>query len=58
MEEAAVLGKRIGILASGKMKCLGTPLFLIDKFGKYLSVNVIKKPGNDQDSNIINFFSN
>lgn len=56
MEEAAVLGKRIGILSSGKMKCLGTPLFLIDKFGKYLSVNVIKKPGSNQDSNIINFF--
>lgn len=56
MEEAAVLGKRIGILASGKMKCSGTPLFLIDKFGKYLSVNVIKRDGNNNDSNIINFF--
>ncbi len=56
MEEAAVLGKRIGILSAGKMKCLGTPLFLIDKFGKYLSVNVIKQPGNDNDETIINFF--
>lgn len=56
MEEAAVLGKRIGILSAGKMKCLGTPLFLIDKFGKYLSVNVIKQPGNNNDENIIKFF--
>lgn len=57
MEEAAVLGKRIGILSSGKMKCLGTPLFLIDKFGKYLSVNVIKSQvNNNQDKEIIKFF--
>ncbi len=56
MEEAAVLGKRIGILSAGKMKCLGTPLFLIDKFGKYLSVNVIKQPGNMNDDTIIKFF--
>lgn len=56
MEEAAVLGKRIGILSAGKMKCLGTPLFLIDKFGKYLSVNIIKQPGNNNDENIIKFF--
>jgi len=56
MEEAAVLGKRIGILSNGKMKCLGTPLFLIDKFGKYISVNVIKQPGNNDDESIIRFF--
>lgn len=38
------------------MKCLGTPLFLIDKFGKYLSVNVIKKNGNSNNDIIIQFF--
>ena len=27
MEEASVLGKRIGIINLGRMKCLGTPLF-------------------------------
>ena len=27
MEEASVLGKRIGIINAGKMKCLGSPLF-------------------------------
>ena len=32
MEEASVLGKRIGIINLGKMKCIGTPLFLIEKF--------------------------
>ena len=30
MEEASVLGKRIGIINAGKMKCIGTPLFLIE----------------------------
>ena len=29
MEEASVLGKRIGIINGGKMKCIGTPLFLM-----------------------------
>ena len=56
MEEAAVLGKRIGILSGGQMKCVGTPLFLIDKFGKYISINVIKNPNVKQDAEIINFF--
>ena len=37
MEEASVLGKRIGIINEGRMKCIGSPLFLIEKFGKYMS---------------------
>ena len=40
MEEASVLGKRIGIINGGKMKCIGSPLFLIEKYGKYMSLNV------------------
>ena len=40
MEEASVLGNRIGIMAEGVLKCIGTPLFLIEKYGKYLSINV------------------
>lgn len=42
MEEASVLGKRIGILSGGELKCVGTPLFLIDRFGKNISLNLIK----------------
>lgn len=42
MEEASVLGKRIGILSGGKMKCTGTPLFLINKFGKNISLTLVK----------------
>ena len=55
MEEASVLGNRIGIMAEGVLKCIGTPLFLIEKYGKYLSVNVYKeKNANNED--IINYF--
>ena len=55
MEEASVLGNRIGIMAEGVLKCIGTPLFLIEKYGKYLSINIYKEP--DANNNeIINFF--
>ena len=35
MEEADVLGDRIAIMAKGKVKCYGSPLFLKRKFGNY-----------------------
>jgi len=54
MEEAAVLGNRIGIMSNGKLKCSGNALFLIDKFGKYISLNIFKKE-KAVDDNIINF---
>ena len=55
MEEASVLGNRIGIMAEGVLKCIGTPLFLIEKYGKYLSINIHKEKDADNDK-IINFF--
>ena len=56
MEEASVLGNRIGIINNGKMKCIGTPLFLIEKFGKYMSINIYKEEGaiNEDIINYIN----
>ena len=56
MEEASVLGKRIGIINLGQMKCIGTPLFLIEKFGKYMNITVSKEEGasNDEITNFIN----
>jgi len=39
MEEAAVLGNRVGIISDGELKCSGTSLFLIEKFGKYFNLN-------------------
>ena len=49
MEEASVLGKRIGIINAGKMKCIGTPLFLIERFGKFMNLNITKEEGVDND---------
>lgn len=54
MEEAAVLGNRIGIVSNGKLKCCGDRLFLIDRFGKYITLNIIKKSDCDE-KDIIQF---
>ena len=43
MDEADVLGDRIGIMAKGKMTCLGSSIFLKDKFGSGYSLAIIKK---------------
>jgi ATP-binding cassette subfamily A (ABC1) protein 3 len=56
MEEASVLGKRIGILSNGKMKCSGNSLFLIDKFGKYISLSIVKE-SDAVDEEIIEFIN-
>ena len=56
MEEASVLGNRIGIMAEGVLKCIGTPLFLIEKYGKFLSVNIYKDK-NANNNDIINYFN-
>ena len=55
MEEASVLGNRIGIMAEGVLKCIGTPLFLIEKYGKFLSVNIYKEKDANNDE-IIEYF--
>ena len=54
MEEASVLGQRIGIINAGHMKCLGSPLFLIEKYGKYMSLNILKDEYAD-DKKIVEF---
>ena len=54
MEEASVLGQRIGIINAGHMKCVGSPLFLIEKYGKYMSLNVFKDEDAD-DKRIVEF---
>ena len=56
MEEASVLGKRVGIINLGKMKCIGSPLFLIQRFGKYMSITLSKDEGADNDT-IMSFIS-
>ena len=57
MEEASVLGNRIGILSEGVMKCIGSPLFLIENFGKNLNLNITKEIEANNDI-IIDFIKN
>lgn len=42
MDEADVLGDRIGIMAQGKMMCLGTSLFLKKRFGAGYKITMVK----------------
>ena len=56
MEEASVLGNRIGIINEGRMKCIGTPLFLIEKFGKFMSINISKEEDANNEE-IIDFIN-
>jgi len=42
MDEADILGDRIGIMANGKLTCLGTSMFLKSKFGVGYNLTVVK----------------
>lgn len=43
MDEADVLGDRIGIMAKGKIVCLGTSLFLKNRYGAGYKLTMVKK---------------
>ena len=42
MDEADILGDRIGIMAKGKMTCLGSSIFLKNKFGVGYNLTIVK----------------
>ena len=56
MEEAAILGNRIGIVSNGKLKCCGSGLFLIDRLGKYISLDIYPK-STGKNEEILKFVS-
>jgi len=43
MDEADILGDRIGIMINGQLKCLGSSIFLKNRFSAGFKLNVIKK---------------
>jgi ATP-binding cassette subfamily A (ABC1) protein 3 len=47
MDEADILGDRVGIMNEGGLVCLGTPLFLKNRFGEGYTLTVIKKATGD-----------
>ena len=42
MDEADVLGDRIGIMSKGEMRCLGSALFLKNRFGAGYRLTMVK----------------
>lgn len=45
MDEAEILGDRIGIMAEGELQCCGSPLFLKKKYGCGYHLVIVKVPG-------------
>ena len=43
MDEADILGDRIGIMNEGKLVCLGSPLFLKGRYGQGYTLTVVKR---------------
>jgi len=43
MDEADILGDRIGIMTQGKMTCLGSSMFLKNRFGVGYVMTIVKK---------------
>jgi ATP-binding cassette subfamily A (ABC1) protein 3 len=43
MDEADILGDRIGIMTEGSLICLGSPLFLKGRFGVGYNLTMVKK---------------
>ena len=42
MDEADILGDRIGIMAKGRMTCLGSSMFLKNRFGVGYVMTIVK----------------
>ena len=42
MDEADILGDRIGIMVEGRLICLGSSLFLKDRFGVGYNLKLVK----------------
>ena len=42
MDEADILGDRIGIMASGQLTALGSSIFLKNKFGEGYNLTIVK----------------
>lgn len=57
MDEADILGDRIGIMVHGKVKCLGSSMFLKDKIGVGYNLTIIKS-NSDTNTKVLPFVTN
>ena len=57
MDEADILGDRIGIMKEGKLECLGSSMFLKQKFavGYILKINKLRSFDEENAENLLNF---
>lgn len=55
MDEADILGDRIGIMSGGKMTCLGSSMFLKNKFGVGYHVS-LEKESTDINNEVLPYF--
>jgi ATP-binding cassette subfamily A (ABC1) protein 3 len=55
MDEADILGDRIGIMAEGKLICVGSSMFLKNRFGVGYNLTFVKKENSDS-AEILRFF--
>ncbi len=58
MEEADVLSDRIALICDGKLKCVGTPLFLKNTYGDGYRISLVCEPGaEDRIIELMNFIA-
>jgi len=50
MDEADYLGDRIGIMSEGKLKCLGSSIYLKNQFGVGYNLTLVRKQGAKNES--------
>ena len=50
MDEADILGDRVGIMNEGELTCIGTPLYLKNKYGSGYTLTAVKKNGINTDT--------
>lgn len=55
MDEADILGDRIGIMSGGKMTCLGSSMFIKNKFGVGYHA-AIEKESNEVNEAVVPYF--
>ena len=54
MDEADLLGDRIAIISNGKLRCVGSPLFLKSHFGDGYHLTLVKKRDRTPQGSIVN----
>jgi ATP-binding cassette subfamily A (ABC1) protein 3 len=55
MDEADVLGDRVGVMHTGSLKCLGSPLFLKNRYGAGYDLSLTRDTDHCDDATVLAF---